>query len=110
MDDNLQTIGQRLKFARLMNTNLNQEQISAKIGRSSTVYGQYERDRNEMSMATITELCNILKIRMEWLLTGKGPMSVDETDFIELLYKPDHKAILDDVKSLVIKRILGGEN
>ena len=90
----MKTLGSRIKFIRGKES---QDSFANKIGVSKGSLGGYERDENSPSADAILKICSKTDISAEWLLTGKGPMRVEENT--GGVYSADrlNKAILVDV-------------
>lgn len=69
----LETLGGRLRYAR-NKLDKTQADVAGIVGRTTTAYGHYERNRNEMQRDIAEKICTFLGISLDWLLTGKGNM------------------------------------
>ncbi|MDL2279687.1 helix-turn-helix domain-containing protein [Desulfovibrio sp. OttesenSCG-928-G11] len=70
----METFGSRLKYAR---GRLSQAALAARLGIPQTTLSNYEKGRNEPNFATLAQLCFELRVNVEWLLFGSGPMVRD---------------------------------
>lgn len=70
-----QTVGQRLRAARLL-LGISQSQVAARAGVSQVSIQHLESGRNENSRHLI-HLAEAVGVRPEWLLTGKNPMTAN---------------------------------
>lgn len=105
MNETAKTLGSRLRQARIQK-GLNQEQVAAIIGKTTTAYGHYERDRNEMSKDVAQKLAINLGISLEWLLTGSGSMIAETDEFLAIMAKIDDPYIRAEIKELALKRLV----
>lgn len=83
MMEELNTLAKRLVFARKQ-AGLRQDEVADYIGKTSVAYGHYERGRNEPMRETAIKICELLKIRLDWLMTGEGPQTAVEEKQIDL--------------------------
>ncbi|MBS5375504.1 helix-turn-helix domain-containing protein [Bilophila wadsworthia] len=73
----MDTLGKRIKLAR---GKVSQDAFSRSIQVSKGSLGFYERDENLPNSDTILKICSLTGVRIEWLLTGKGPMRDGENN------------------------------
>jgi transcriptional regulator with XRE-family HTH domain len=61
-----------------------QDQMADALGLGRSAYRHYEGSKRTSMMALrhIGDFCRICRIRMEWLITGKGAMSIDDVDWM----------------------------
>jgi len=76
----MDTIGKRLKYAR-KSKGFTMESLADAIGVSRGVIDNIElnKTKNEPQRIVINEICRVLDIRKDWLLTGDGEMQ-DKSD------------------------------
>lgn len=67
----MNTLGERIKSAR---GNISQETFSRALGISKGSLGFYERNENLPNTDVVLKICSKTGVRLEWLLTGHGPM------------------------------------
>ena len=67
----MNTLGERIKFAR---GSISQEAFSRDLGISKGSLGFYERNENLPNTDVVLKICSKTGVRLEWLLTGDGPM------------------------------------
>ena len=73
----MQTIGERIKELRLnQKPRMSQEQFAQKIGATSTAISRYESNLREVPSTIIHSICREYGINREWLINGKGEMTV----------------------------------
>lgn len=108
MDKLLDTLSARLKYARKAK-HLSQDEVAAKLNKTTSAYGHYERGRNEMSREVAQELAKILDVNFQWLLTGEGPIKDEDNEFLDIMKKVD-KNLQEDIKSFTLKLLLLNKN
>ena len=69
MPISLNILGQRLKQARHVK-GLTQEQTAERIGFSVAHLSKIERGQKPINIAKLAELCDVLDVPMEWVITG----------------------------------------
>ena len=67
----MNTLGERIEFAR---GSISQEAFSRELGISKGSLGFYERNENLPNTDVVLKICSKTGVRLEWLLTGYGPM------------------------------------
>lgn len=67
----METLGSRIRTAR---GKLSQEAFANLIQVSKGSLGFYERDENLPNTDVVLKICSTTGVRIEWLLTGEGPM------------------------------------
>ena len=73
----MQTIGERIKELRLsQEPRMSQEQFARRIGATPTVISRYEAGLREVSSTVIHSVCREFNVNREWLVNGKGEMTV----------------------------------
>lgn len=72
----MSTLGERIKLARGTDS---QEAFSRILGISKGSLGVYERNENLPNTDVILKICSKTGVRLEWLLTGAGPMCPQES-------------------------------
>lgn len=106
MDDtkNRQEFGERLKAALNYAGVTGPLRVKAKVlGVSVSMAGFMEVGRKLPSMKTATRIADTLGVRVEWLMTGQGPMrrmSEDEAEILTLFSKLDPRSV-ERVKDFV---------
>ncbi len=65
------TLGERIKSVR---GSISQEAFSRELGISKGSLGFYERNENLPNTDVVLKICSKTGVRLEWLLTGDGPM------------------------------------
>ena len=71
----MNTLGSRIRIAR---GDLSQESFSRLLHISKGSLGFYERDENLPNTDVAIKICSETGVRIEWLLTGSGPMRTGE--------------------------------
>lgn len=107
----MDTLGERLNYARKKN-GYTQDSLASAIGVSRGVIFNLEKNKTEPQAIVINAICSTLKIKKDWLVTGKGEME-DTTDtsqsakvLVELyniakeLSEDEQLYLLDTVKAL----------
>lgn len=90
----MQKLGERIKFIRIQEK-LTQDELSVKTGISRSNVSRIEKDEINPSAAAIAQICNVLSISAEWLLTGTGeiyrgtPPVTEETELLSYFKKLD---------------------
>ena len=69
----MSNISERIVLAR-KSRGLSQELLAERINVSRGACGHWERGKALPSTEHLTELANVLNVRLEWLLTGNGEM------------------------------------
>lgn len=72
----MNTLGQRIHKARKLRR-LSQDALAKKAGVSRQAVLYWEKDTNAPEAPRIAGLAEILGVRTDWLLSGKGPMTED---------------------------------
>lgn len=67
------SFGSRLKALR-KHFELNQEEISEKLGISWQAYLNYEKDRRKPNISLLEKLLSIFPVNLNWLIDGSGQM------------------------------------
>ena len=67
----MSTLGERITSAR---GSISQEIFSRDLGISKGSVGFYERNENLPNTDVVLKICSKTGVRLEWLLTGHGPM------------------------------------
>lgn len=67
----LQTLGDRLRFART-EARLSQQDVADLLGTSRPTVTQYELGTSRPDQAKLPILCKILSTNLDWLMTGEG--------------------------------------
>ena len=75
----LDTLGQRLRFAR-EKLNLTQEECARKAGIWVQTWRKYEAGKAEPGVIKLYFLAREYKVSINWLLTGEGPMFLEERE------------------------------
>lgn len=71
MSDNINTIGERIKFLRQTTSNLTQQKLADATGISRGNLSNYEKDRFKPASDAIIAISNYFNVTTDWLLTGK---------------------------------------
>lgn len=71
MSDNINTIGERIKFLRQTTNNLTQQKLADATGISRGNLSNYEKDRFKPASDAIIAISNYFNVTTDWLLTGK---------------------------------------
>lgn len=90
-------ISDRLKTFR-EHKKLSQKQLAESIGTALTRISEYERDKVKPSSEILSKLAEIHNLNINWLLTGKGDMFLDETE-----EKPKIIEKCDEVREAFLK-------
>ena len=92
MSDNINTIGERIKFLRQTTSNLTQQKLADATGISRGNLSNYEKDRFKPASDAIIAISNYFNVTTDWLLTGK-----DKFDSETYSLKPNNiDVILND--------------
>ena len=94
----METLGTRLKQLR-NNLKLTQQQLADKVGVSKTSIIYWEKDENVPKHESLMALSNALETSPDWLLTGKGEVSLPSKD--EVYFSPIRFAPSDEKKNTV---------
>lgn len=77
-EDNLLTIGDRIRFIR-SNEKLSQSNFGKTIDLKQTIIGQYETGTRNVPERTINMICEKYNINKDWLISGIGEMEEKNT-------------------------------
>lgn len=95
-------IAKRIKEGRKA-LNLNQEEISVKMGIARNTFSQYESGKASMSMDVFTKFLNITGFSADWILFGKklGPSSNPNRYELDKQLDSMNDKALDEISILI---------
>lgn len=95
MSDNINTIGERIKFLRQTTSNLTQQKLADATGISRGNLSNYEKDRFKPASDAIIAIANYFNVTTDWLLTGK-----DKFDSETCSLKPNNTDVILNYKEV----------
>ena len=88
----IEGLGTRLRHARRVRGNQSQGAVAKAAGVKQPSISDIESgETKDLSGSTLVAICSFLKIRPEWLITGKEPMDADELGALA----PDERELLE---------------
>ncbi|SMO74869.1 Helix-turn-helix [Balnearium lithotrophicum] len=69
-------LGERLKYLR-KSLGLTQEELAQKLGISMMTLRRYESNKSQPDAEVLTKLLKLFHVNLNWLLTGKGNMFIN---------------------------------
>jgi len=94
----MSTLGERIRHVRDSLLGLNQADFARRLGftRTATI-SDYEKDKRSPDIATLRKIAGAGGVKVEWLLTGDGPVGVHESSEIIEARETPEAAYSDDL-------------
>ena len=98
--------GKRLKLIR-EERELSQEALAKLVDTSKSVISGYESGTNDPRQSMVVKLCKVLRISIEWLLTGEGKKEVASVDLLNKNQKDLLEMLKNDPQLRMVAKIQG---
>lgn len=96
-------------FKILKDKNMTQKEFAGKVGIGNSTVSEWKKRKTNPSADKIMDICRVLDVTPEQLLTGKGIDEVSDADNCEIQISPTEQKLVEDyhcMKEAQQKRLL----